>query len=1380
MAPKSLNINRSIFMYIRKCIAIVVLMAFMATSIQTPAYAVETQNFASLRLPAPGVRVGLSPEFTPAHLKGLVIHPENPLKFDFIIYKGDESLSDQDKQIAYKNLIKYFMASLAVPDENQWVNLSPYEKNRIVEEDFGKTEMGRDLLAQDYLLKQITASLIYPEDELGKKFWDKVYTQAQQQFGSTEIPVNTFNKVWIVPDDATVYESGNTAYVLKNHLKVMLEADYMAMNKNAVGATPRGRPQEGQAQGPAPTETNQIGSQIVREIVLPALEKEVNEGKNFAMLRQVYSGMILAAWYKRALKESLLGKIYADKAKVNGINQDPKNNEAIYQQYLKAYKKGVFNYIKEDTDKFTHQPMPRKYFSGGTKNEYGKAMRTTTDSAMARPIMITEAGKLDAAEAVLAEKSEADAAMVVRANDKLVLEEEGIYSVKIPNLGSKVELENKKNRVILKGLNTKIFASAQDLQVRDSFIKASNILDTISIEFDNIELVREEDDKLILLRDGGAYYVSDKDVGFVWNEKVKSQVLEAVQSLRQMEDSMKSSIGSLRLILYKGDFIDSDDFQKKFAERINTFLLNTLDLGFFKFKPENIKIERDVIRFLGIRVASINVGLVKVEDYSKEEFANALADYLTRVFFSDMAMATAVSRLDNLSSNLEVKSLPKQVRIWVNKNRGAIDVLLNELVAKDYVKMYISKDKLESFQEIVRKLKEYPVLTRKLLDEYSMQILSMFSDVGPQAGTFKKRFRDFLQEDEELQKMISEIDSNVFQVTLANELLRLKNREIVLVSQLRAMNNFEASGITRVSIKADLLNVRDRIDAYLRGDAAMSSGETAKAMRQAIEDLRDSNKKDFEGKVTDALLEEIERQLNTPEEFMASIAHFVYAYLYDNYQINMLAQLNSELKFENDQFLWFGVPIARVSSDKKGISVSLLTPSNVKLFTDALSNYLEKSMSEIASTSGSIPVEPASNADSAMNGGETRENWEIKIMSFVKGLNKRVISNKDDLASKDKLIRAVRLLLSVARDDVQYLTREIPDNQLDIQAEDVRNFDVLRARIKVWSVFGGANERAIEETRKYEEILNEFEKLQSVEHGLQYTQYHSIAIRDDGDMGGAATVLYQNDPIILRIGTFTLGLHTNAKGQLVLLDSNLKELGEIAIGDISTIGFTKKDSKVVIETRIEGLAQMSRFLIQLWALKNKDNTLNITFRLQDVTKNVFIVMRHVEQDSQKVINYNHRQIFDLMNLSRISGKYIRLDYLSEEGMIFNLGRIDNPDKGPQSVFYFVKSNKLYPIDGQQIPSNIAEAVSRYNQNTNQNPDGAMRVADQNFNKGGIDFNAANLNLQIKRDGAGVPLPISQQDLENIHIEGLVPIIIDIKPAVSLPMFSQLQESTAKV
>ena len=329
--------SKTMFKQIRKVISIVILVAFISTSVKSPAYAQVASVDPMPRMPAPGIMVHLSPEFTPALLKGIVIHPENALKFDFIVYKGDKEFAESQKRQEYTKLIKYFLASLAVPDEDQWVILSPYEKDRIIKEDFGKTEMGRDLLAQDYLLKQITASLIYPEDNLGKKFWDKVYTQAQQQFGTTDIPVNTFNKVWIVPDSAQLYEKGNAVFLIKSHLKVMMEEDYLSLKKHS-----------GIQSAPMDNKTHSVASKIVKEIVLPELEKEVNEDKNFASVRQAYSGMILAAWYKRALKESLLGRIYANKSRVKGVDQDPKTNEEIYRQYLKAYKKGVFNFIKED------------------------------------------------------------------------------------------------------------------------------------------------------------------------------------------------------------------------------------------------------------------------------------------------------------------------------------------------------------------------------------------------------------------------------------------------------------------------------------------------------------------------------------------------------------------------------------------------------------------------------------------------------------------------------------------------------------------------------------------------------------------------------------------------------------------------------------------------------------------------------------------------------------------------------------------------------------------------------------------------------------------------------------------------------------------------
>ena len=108
----------------------------------------------------------------PPTLKAVQVDPANPLKLEFIVHPGDTRLTHDALKGESKKLIRYFLAALTVPEKDLWVNLSPYEKDRIVPDDLGVTELGRDLLAQDYLLKQMTSSFISPEHELGKKFWE--------------------------------------------------------------------------------------------------------------------------------------------------------------------------------------------------------------------------------------------------------------------------------------------------------------------------------------------------------------------------------------------------------------------------------------------------------------------------------------------------------------------------------------------------------------------------------------------------------------------------------------------------------------------------------------------------------------------------------------------------------------------------------------------------------------------------------------------------------------------------------------------------------------------------------------------------------------------------------------------------------------------------------------------------------------------------------------------------------------------------------------------------------------------------------------------------------------------------------------------------------
>ncbi len=197
----------------------------VAVSLACSSLMMDPLNAASealLNLPKPGAMVGLTSGFEPVLIKGIKVEPKNPFLFDFIVDPGQDHLQGEALRPENQKLIKYFLASLAVKDEDVWVNLSPYEKGR------------------------------------------------------------------------------NTS----------------------------------------PT---------------------------------------LATWYKNDLKHALLNQLYVNQGKLKGIESDLDMVGNIYQRYMEAYKKGVFNYIKED-DVSSGKSMPRKYFSGGIEGLHGQVL--VRDGAM--------------------------------------------------------------------------------------------------------------------------------------------------------------------------------------------------------------------------------------------------------------------------------------------------------------------------------------------------------------------------------------------------------------------------------------------------------------------------------------------------------------------------------------------------------------------------------------------------------------------------------------------------------------------------------------------------------------------------------------------------------------------------------------------------------------------------------------------------------------------------------------------------------------------------------------------------------------------------------------------------------------------------------------
>jgi hypothetical protein len=410
-----------------KSISVLTAAFFLTTCLIPVGYAQGTGVFG---LPPAGQMVALSPAYAPVMLRGIHFLEDQPLQFDFLIDSGESSSPQDALQEESYVLIKYFLAALAVPDDNLWVNLSPVEANRIIPSDFSLTDMGRDLLAQDYLLKQVSASLLHPGNPAGKAFWSRVFEKVKSVYGSQDVPLEAFHKIWVVPHKAVVYEHDQMVLIAESYLKVMSEADYLAAKRDTVAQSPAFK-DDISYKIPDPLgqgELSALQTEILRDIIIPEIEHEVNYGENFAVLRQAYHAMILATWFKQRLRESLLGRIYVDQGRLAGIDiDDPEAKEKIYQQYLEGIRQGVFNFIQEDEDTENGELVPRQYFSGGVAmgREVVKVLdrRQVADSAMLSVMDQVFKGRMFLAKANLYPEGD-DKSQPVRSGEKKVKQDE--------------------------------------------------------------------------------------------------------------------------------------------------------------------------------------------------------------------------------------------------------------------------------------------------------------------------------------------------------------------------------------------------------------------------------------------------------------------------------------------------------------------------------------------------------------------------------------------------------------------------------------------------------------------------------------------------------------------------------------------------------------------------------------------------------------------------------------------------------------------------------------------------------------------------------------------------------------------------------------------
>ncbi|MFA5155773.1 MAG: hypothetical protein WC532_00055 [Candidatus Omnitrophota bacterium] len=271
-----------------------------------------------------------------------------------VLDKGDlTQMSQAEVQDSAQQAMAYFLIGVTLPDECFWVNLRPDSPENMIDDYLVQTDVGKIMLEADVELKKDTARFTSPQTPEGKLYWDKLYQKAGEIFGSENITIPTLTRPWIVPGEVIVRESADSAYIYKAGLKVMLEQDRLKNSSVYNFSDPRMKT------------LNEYSSQLIRELIIPKLTKEVNTGRKYASLRQAYYSLILARWFKTRFYGK--GGTYAsaiNKKNLNGLtSKDAWSKLAYFNAYQKSFKQGEYN-LQVPVATLAGQSI-RSYFSGG-------------------------------------------------------------------------------------------------------------------------------------------------------------------------------------------------------------------------------------------------------------------------------------------------------------------------------------------------------------------------------------------------------------------------------------------------------------------------------------------------------------------------------------------------------------------------------------------------------------------------------------------------------------------------------------------------------------------------------------------------------------------------------------------------------------------------------------------------------------------------------------------------------------------------------------------------------------------------------------------------------------------------------------------------------
>jgi hypothetical protein len=276
--------------------------------------------------------------------------------------------------LAINRSLAYFFIGLGIPDDKLWVNLKPGGQDQIIDPSLKGTDLGKILLSADLTLKKDASEITNPRHSaIGRRYWDQLYAKAAE-LGVDEMPVA--NRIWITPGSVVVAEDRTSIRIVRSELSVSLETDRSSTEN-------RGNDQKQRA-------LDEYSSALMRELILPQLNKKVNSSPAYENLRQVYRAVILARWYRQ---RSGIG----DPTLIQRVKQTvpddlpasvPYTCDQIYREYMASLRQGEYNFSENTSGRLQAymELITRRYFSGGV--DLGNIVVTSgTAGADDRPVV---------------------------------------------------------------------------------------------------------------------------------------------------------------------------------------------------------------------------------------------------------------------------------------------------------------------------------------------------------------------------------------------------------------------------------------------------------------------------------------------------------------------------------------------------------------------------------------------------------------------------------------------------------------------------------------------------------------------------------------------------------------------------------------------------------------------------------------------------------------------------------------------------------------------------------------------------------------------------------------------------------------------------------